>query len=160
MYYHPAFGRKLRVRTKLNIYLPSDNDWYKFGSGEKYRGGSTVTVDAPLDEMPVFVKAGSVLPLNERDVESSKEKSPLEVLVYPGADGSFTYYDDDGETDRYKNCEFTIIEFEYNDKAGKLGISGNRPYTGSVRLTVKNVVTGCTRSVDFTGDDITLDLKG
>lgn len=159
MYYSPVFGRFLRANTKMEIYLPLNSDWYRLGTTEKRCGGNTVTVDAPLNDMPVFVKAGSILPLNKNDVQSTKEKSPLEIWVYPGADCSFTYYDDDGETNNYKNGEFTLINFQYKEETNELTIDGNKPYTNSVKLFCKKMDTGHVEEVVFIGDRMTVKLK-
>lgn len=159
MYYSPIFGKKFRIKTKMNVYLPSGNDWYRFNSNEKYCGGGIVTVNAPIDDMPVFVKAGSILPLNKNDVQSTKEKSPLEVLIYPGMDCSFTYYDDDGETNNYKNGEYTLIDFSYYEKTGELTIKGKKPYTNNISLFVKMVGADYAEKVEFAGGEIKLTLK-
>lgn len=83
MYYSPKYGRKLIRKTKTEVYLPADCDWYRLGESTRIKGGKTITVDAPLNDIPVFVKAGSILPLNKNKVRSTAEKSPLEICVYP-----------------------------------------------------------------------------
>ena len=89
--------------TSRQVYLPAGTDWYNFWTNEKLHGGQTVTVAAPIDTLPLFVRAGSILPMGA-PVESTNEKQPLQELrVYPGADASFDLYNDDGTTYAYEN---------------------------------------------------------
>jgi alpha-D-xyloside xylohydrolase len=104
--------------TTREVYLPAGTDWYNFWTNEKLRGGQTVTVAAPIDTLPLFVRAGSILPMGV-PVESTNVKQALaEVRVYPGADANFDLYNDDGTTYGYEKGAMEITHLHW-DEAGK-----------------------------------------
>jgi alpha-D-xyloside xylohydrolase len=110
--------------TKRDVYLPAGTDWYNYWTNEKLHGGQTVTVNAPIDTIPLFVKAGSILPLGA-PVESTHDRQAIEkVKVYPGADAQFVLYNDDGTTYAYEKGETKITNLKWDDAAGKLTQSG------------------------------------
>ena len=110
--------------TSRDVYLPAGSDWYNYWTNEKLRGGQTVKVQAPIDTIPLFVRAGSILPLGA-PVESTHEKQALmRVKVYPGGDAAFTLYDDDGTTYGYERGEHRITTLRWNDARGRLTMEG------------------------------------
>ncbi len=110
--------------TTREVYLPAGTDWYNFWTNEKVHGGQTITVNAPIDTLPLFVKAGSILPLGA-PVESTNEVQRIAKLkVYPGADASFELYNDDGKTYAYEQGKFEVTKLKWDDAAGKLSGSG------------------------------------
>jgi alpha-D-xyloside xylohydrolase len=116
--------------TSRRVYLPSA-DWYDFWTGGKTRGGRTIDSPAPLDRMPLYVRAGSIVPLGP-DMEWSTQKAadPLELRVYPGADADFTLYEDEGDSYRYETGAYATIPIHWNDHAKTLTIgkrSGSYP---------------------------------
>jgi alpha-D-xyloside xylohydrolase len=110
--------------TSRAVYLPAGTDWYNFWTNERLHGGQTITVAAPIDTLPLFVRAGSILPMGA-PVESTNEKQALsEVRVYPGADGSFDLYSDDGTTYAYEKGEMQITHLAWSDAAQRLTGAG------------------------------------
>jgi alpha-glucosidase (family GH31 glycosyl hydrolase) len=110
--------------TKRDVYLPAGTNWYNYWTNEKLHGGQTVTVNAPIDTIPLFVKAGSILPLGA-PVESTHDRQAIEkVKVYPGADAQFVLYNDDGTTYAYEKGETKITNLKWDDATGKLTQSG------------------------------------
>lgn len=111
-----------KVKT-CDVYLPAGADFYDFHTGRKTSGGKTVTVETPLDVIPLFVRAGSILPIAE-PVEYAQEKpwDDLEIRIYPGADGTFTLYEDEFDNYNYEKGKFSTIEFKWDDAAKKLTI--------------------------------------
>ncbi len=106
--------------TTRDVYLPAGADWYNFWTNERLHGGQHVKVSAPIDTLPIFVRAGSILPLGSA-VESTEDKQSVEeIRVYPGADGEFTLHDDDGTTYAYERGAFQDTRLQWNDAAGKL----------------------------------------
>jgi alpha-D-xyloside xylohydrolase len=104
-------------------YLPKGADWYDFHSHRRYRGGQTVTLTTTLDRVPMFVRAGSILPLGpEMQYVGEKDWSQLELRLYPGADGSFTLYEDEGDNYNYERGQFSTITFTWNDARRTLTI--------------------------------------
>jgi len=131
------FGRSLLVAPVTSpgaktwsVYLPATpGGWYSFFAGTRLPGGSVSEVDAPIDTMPLFVKAGSILPLGPALLYSDeKAQDPVEIRVYPGADADFTLYEDDGTTYAYEKGAFSRIPMHWDDASGTLTI-GER--TGS-----------------------------
>jgi alpha-D-xyloside xylohydrolase len=110
--------------TSRQVYLPKGVEWYNYWTNERVHGGQTITVDAPIDVIPLFVKAGSILPLGE-SVESTNERQRVATLrVYPGADADFDLYRDDGTTYNYEKGQFEITHLHWSEAAGKLSRSG------------------------------------
>jgi alpha-D-xyloside xylohydrolase len=96
-------------------------------------------VDAPIDTIPIFVRAGSILPLGV-PVESTEEKQAIAaVRVYPGADGDFTLYSDDGTTYGYEDGKFAVTHLHWADAVGKLEHSGATAWSGADGSVVKVV---------------------
>jgi len=123
--------------TTREVYLPAGTDWYNYWTDEKLHGGQTVTVKAPIDTIPLFVKAGSILPIGV-PVESTKDKQPLaKIKVYPGADASFTLYNDDGVTYEYENGTHEIRTLKWDDKKGVLSQDGGKDVVEVVGKSTK-----------------------
>ena len=81
-------------REKLwNCYLPAGTKWYDFYTGKEYEGGTEIKADAPLDHIPVFVKAGAIIPMEQKlHYADEVVETPFEIHIYPGADGNFVLY--------------------------------------------------------------------
>jgi alpha-D-xyloside xylohydrolase len=110
--------------TSRSVYLPAGADWYNFWTNARLHGGQTISVAAPIDVIPLFVRAGSILPLGE-PVESTNEKQRIaHVRVYPGGDGDFELYRDDGTTYNYEKGESELTHLHWSEAAGKLTRSG------------------------------------
>ena len=110
--------------TSRSVYLPAGNDWYNFWTNERLHGGQRVQVAAPIDTLPIFVRAGSILPLGA-SIESTDQKQAIaSVRVYPGADGDFTLYSDDGKSYAYEAGKSEITHLHWSDAAGKLERTG------------------------------------
>jgi alpha-D-xyloside xylohydrolase len=106
--------------TTRHLYLPKGN-WYNFWTGESVEGGRAIDTPAPLEEMPIFVRAGAILPMGPT-IEYTQQPSndPLEIRVYPGADGDFTFYEDDGDTYDYEKGVFATIPIHWNESTHRL----------------------------------------
>lgn len=121
--------------TTRDVYLPAGQEWYDFWTGKRFAGGHHVEAPAPIDSMPLYVKAGSILPMGPV-VQYAMEKpdAPLELRVYRGKDARFILYEDAGDTYNYEKGEYSQIPITWNQAAGKLTIGarmGNFP--GMVR---------------------------
>ena len=93
------------------VYLP-DGDWYDYYTGEKYSGGRYILADAPLDKVPVFIKAGAIIPVADGEIRSTEDitEDKISILTYPGK-GSFVHYQDDNETFAYRDGEYNAVEY-------------------------------------------------
>jgi alpha-D-xyloside xylohydrolase len=110
--------------TTRQVYLPAGTDWYNYWTNERIHGGQTITAQAPIDEIPLFVRAGSIIPLGTT-VESTNDVQKIaSVKVYPGADGDFDLYTDDGTTYAYEQGKFEVSKLHWSDATGKLTHSG------------------------------------
>ncbi len=110
--------------TSREVYLPAGTDWYNYWTNAKMHGGQTITVDAPIDTIPLFVRAGSILPLGS-PIESTNEDQKIDrVRIYPGADGDFDLYRDDGNTYNYEKGQFQVTHLHWSNATGKLTHSG------------------------------------
>jgi alpha-D-xyloside xylohydrolase len=109
--------------TTRRMYLPKAS-WYDFWTGRRVDGGVMIDAPAPINRMPLFVRAGSIVPMGP-DVEYASEKAadPIEIRVYPGANASFTLYEDEGDNYDYEKGEHATIRFDWDDAARKLTIS-------------------------------------
>lgn len=111
-------------QVEKDVYLPAGSDWYNFWTREKLAGGRWVKVAAPIDQIPVFVKAGAIVPIGA-DVQSTATKQAIaEIQVYPGKDGEFKLYDDDGVSYDYEKGKSTLTTLRWNEGSGKLSASG------------------------------------
>jgi alpha-D-xyloside xylohydrolase len=111
--------------TSRSVYLP-DAQWYDFWNGARSDGAREITAEAPLDELPLYIRAGSVVPLGP-DVEWSTEKpaDPIELRVYRGADGEFTLYEDENDNYNYEKGVHATISFRW-DEAKQTLVIGDR----------------------------------
>ncbi len=106
------------------VYLPDGTDWYNYWTNERVHGGQSIQVSAPIDTIPLFVRAGSILPLGE-PIENTTQAQALERLrIYPGADADFTLYSDDGTTYAYEQGQSSITKLHWDNAAGRLTHSG------------------------------------
>ncbi len=117
-------GKLDRTSYTRQVILPADNDWYDYHTGKRYSGGSTITADAPLDEIPVYVKAGSIIPKTEFALSTEEQSDDITLYIYAGADASFTLYEDAGDGYGYEDGEYTLTEYAWNDKEGILYKNG------------------------------------
>ena len=120
--------------TKRSVYLPPAPGWYDFWSGARLSGGNTVEASAPLDRIPVFVRAGSILPLGPLVQNADIQPDTLEVRIYPGADGDFEWYSDAGDSYDYEKGQYRIVAIHWDDAARTLTL-GQSPggYPGMPR---------------------------
>ena len=125
--------------TSRAVYLPAGADWYDWWTGQRVAGGQTVTAAAPIDRLPIYVRAGSIVPLGA-EVPSTATAQKLErIRVFPGRDASFTLYDDDGDTNAYKAGGGRSATLRWDDRAGRLSASGRLP-TGQDPAPLVDVV--------------------
>ena len=116
-----------KAAAPVSVYLPSGADWYDFWTNELVAGGRTIRRLAPISLIPVYVKAGSILPFGP-EVQYSTEKSwdNLEIRVYPGANGEFVLYEDEGDNYNYEKGAFTEIPFRWDNNHGTLIIGARK----------------------------------
>ena len=108
-------------------YLPKGAQWYDFWTGKQYKGGQNVTLETSIDRVPMFVRAGSILPLGpEMQYVGEKTWDNLELRIYPGANGEFVLYEDEGDNYNYEKGVFSTITFQWNDRSHTLTIGDRK----------------------------------
>jgi alpha-D-xyloside xylohydrolase len=124
-----------QAQTEKDVYLPAGSDWYNFWTDERIAGGQWIKAAAPIDRIPVFVKAGSIVPLGS-DIQSTATKQTIaQIKVYPGKDSDFALYDDDGTSYDYEKGKGTTTKLHWNDATSTL--SGDKALAKLVKVAGK-----------------------
>lgn len=160
--------------SQRSVYLPAGHKWINFWNGETLEGGQSIVNKGHSDEIPLFVKAGSILPWGP-DVQYSTEKNwdNLEIRVYPGENGSFTLYEDENNNYNYENGKYTEIPFTWDEATQSLTIGARKGnFDGMLETRTFNICKVSTRmgkgdahetryhaTVEYTGEEITVSLK-
>ncbi|MBQ9659987.1 MAG: DUF5110 domain-containing protein [Bacteroidales bacterium] len=145
------------------VYLPAGTDWYDFWTGERLRGGKTVSRQTHLDTIPLYVRAGSILPLGP-DVQYDGEKpwDELEIRVYPGADGRFVLYEDAGDGYAYEHGECSEIPFTLKGRTLQIGARRGTfpgmPAERKFRIVTVSGGTARPLEVTYTGEPLRFGL--
>jgi alpha-D-xyloside xylohydrolase len=116
----PVYLYKERSRE---VYFPGESNWYNLYDGSFEKGSIRKTVSAPLERMPVYVRAGSILPVGQLVQNTSQPQNDLTVYVYAGKDGIFSLYEDENTNYDYEKGAFSTITFTWNDQANTLSVS-------------------------------------
>jgi len=116
----PVYEFHARTRS---VYLPADTRWYDFYTGKAFDGGQRIDAAAPLTRMPLFVRAGSIVPVGPAIQYTGQDPGGAVTLyVYTGANGSYSLYEDDGVSYGYQRGAFSRIPISYDDATGVLTI--------------------------------------
>ena len=114
------------MKTK-DLYLPKGADWYDFWTGDKFTGGQRVKKETPLDIMPLYIKAGSILPVGPKVQYATEKKwDNLEIRIYEGGDGEFTLYEDENDNYNYEKGAYATIIFSWNDAKKALTVNSRK----------------------------------
>jgi alpha-glucosidase (family GH31 glycosyl hydrolase) len=142
--------------TSRNVYLPRGT-WYDFWTNERMDGGREVTRAVDLETMPLYVRAGAILPLGPvKQYVEEKSDEPLTVHVYPGADGSFTLYEDDGRSFDYRQGEWMDIEISWNDagRVLRMKLASGSKMLPPLRRAIRVKVAEKQKELEFNGHPI------
>jgi alpha-D-xyloside xylohydrolase len=113
--------------SSRKVYLPQGTKWYDFWAGQLLDGGQTIDAKASIETMPLFVRAGSIIPYGPAvQYADEKPEAPIELRIYPGADGQFTLYEDQGDNYNYEKGAFAEIPMSWNDKAQELTLGDRK----------------------------------
>ncbi|HTM94044.1 MAG TPA: TIM-barrel domain-containing protein, partial [Flavisolibacter sp.] len=152
-------------QTSREMYLPKSAGWYDLYSGKFYAGAQKINADAPYEKMPVFVKAGSIIPFGpELQYTSEKPADIITLNIYTGADASFNLYEDEGTNYNYEKGAFSIIPIKYSE-ATKTIVIGDRKgsFNGMLqkRLFRINIISpGKAQRLDFDASDKEVTYEG
>jgi alpha-D-xyloside xylohydrolase len=130
-----------KIKDK-EVYLPKGTDWYDFWTGKKYNGGQTLNKETQIDIIPLYVKAGSILPVGPKVQYATEKKwDDIEIRVYPGADGEFTLYEDENDNYNYEKGLYSTIEFEWTNATKTLKIGKRQgDFPGMLKTRTLKVV--------------------
>jgi len=124
--------------TGRKVYLPAGTDWYNYWTNQKLKGGQTVMVAAPIDTIPLFVRAGSIVPLGSAVSSGQETQSIVSVRVYPGANGDFTLFSDDGTTYAYEKGKGALTQFHWDDAKRQLRHEGAQPWNAPIGQSLRS----------------------
>ena len=147
-----------------HVYLPQGTSWYDFWTGERTSGGQNVERDTPLNVMPLYVRAGSIVPMGpESEFSDQHPDGPIELRIYPGADGVFRLYEDDGVSYDYEKKLCAWIGMHWDDKARTLSFDarqgsypGMRPHR-QFSIVVVDVANGIGEGISTAGRTVDYD---
>ena len=122
--------------THRMMYLPAGCDWYNYWTNERLHGGQMITADAPIDVLPLFVRAGSIVPLGSEVQSTHQQQTIASVRVYSGANGGFTLFQDDGTTYTYEKSGGSITKLTWDNAAHQLRHEGPAAWTEPDRSVV------------------------
>ena len=125
--------------THRTVYLPAGSDWYNYWTNERLHGGQTIEADAPIDTLPLFVRAGSIVPLGSEVESAQRPQTIASVKVYPGADADFTVFQDDGTTYGYEKSAGSVTKLTWNEASHQLTHEGAPAWNGPDTDVVKVV---------------------
>jgi len=155
------------------VYLPQGTSWWDFWTGEQFQGGQTINKEVPIDIMPIFVKAGTILPVGPQVQYATQKKwDNLELHVYPGANAEFMLYEDENDNYNYEKGVFSTIKLTWDDQKQTLTIGDCKgEFPGMLKkrnfkiaLVKKGNATGGTavkadKTVLYTGKELSIKLK-
>jgi alpha-D-xyloside xylohydrolase len=124
------------------VYLPAQCQWIDFWTGQTIGGGQTIEADAPIDRIPLLVRAGSIVPMGPFvQYAAEKPADPIELRIYPGADGSFTLYEDENDNYNYEKGVYSTIAFHWDDANRRLTIGDRKgSFPGMLKERSFNIV--------------------
>ncbi len=142
------FGKAILVapvtKPKANersVYLPEEAEWYNFWTGERFNGGQTISTNAPLDKIPLFVKAGSIVPMGPVIQYATEKMNPVEIRIYPGTNGVFKLYEDENNNYDYEKGIYSTITFTWNNVKKILTIGQRKgTFPGMLKERAFNIV--------------------
>ena len=127
--------------SEWDAYLPKSASWYDFWTGNHFNSGQTITTAAPLDKIPLFVKAGSIIPMGPIIQYATEKNDPIEIRIYPGADGEFTLYEDENDNYNYEKGNYSTITFNWENVKKELTINDRKgSFPGMLSERTFNIV--------------------
>jgi alpha-D-xyloside xylohydrolase len=150
-----------------SVYLPNSSRWYDFWTGKSHAGGQTVNAAAPLETIPLFVRAGAILPLSPvMQYVDEVPNAPYEIRIYRGADGEFTLYEDAGDGYAYEQGACALVKLTWNEARGEL-VLGERQgsFPGMVesrecQLVFISDAARQTKTVRYSGQEVQVSAAG
>lgn len=143
------------AEKSAKVYLPAGTVWYDFWTNEKHNGNQEITCKTTIDMIPLYVKAGAILPMGPQVQYATEKKwDNLEIKVYPGTNGTFILYEDEFDNYNYEKGAYSEIEFSWNETAQKLTIANRKgSYKGMLQSRKFTIVlpSGTKKVVTYNG---------
>jgi len=138
--YSPSNSSEIRKTRK--VYLPVSAGWYDFWTGEMIEGGKTIDAPAPIETIPLYIKAGSIIPMGPYlQYATEKPADPLEIRVYPGTNAGFVLYEDENDTYNYEQGKYSTISLRWDEKSRTLTIGSRQgDFPGMLKNRTFNIV--------------------
>ena len=115
------------IKKTRKVYLPKSANWYDFWTGKLIAGGQTIDAAAPIETLPLYIKAGSIVPMGPYlQYATEKVADPIEIRVYTGADADFVLYEDENDTYNYEQGKFSTIALNWNEASKTLTIKDRK----------------------------------
>jgi len=142
LYYHANNVKIDSSDYKREVYLPKATRWFNFWTGKQYEGGTNIKADASYETMPLFVRAGSIIPMGPfLQYTTEKPADTIELRVYSGTNGSFTLYEDENDNYNYEKGKYATIDFTWIDASKTLTIADRKgDFAGILKKRVFNIV--------------------
>lgn len=152
-----------KADKSFEVYLPKGAKWYDFYTNKLYNGGISIQADGTIDHCPVFVKAGSIVPLCGKDVQYANiaDWETLDIMVYPGSDADFTLYEDEGDGYNYEKGICSTIDFHWNNKTRTLTIGNRNGQFPGMKTTRKfniGIIGGSSYTATYNGKKMNVAL--
>jgi alpha-D-xyloside xylohydrolase len=161
------------IKKTRKVYLPESTNWYDFWTGKILKGGQTINAAAPIETLPLYIKAGSILPMGPYlQYATEKVADPLEIRVYTGANAGFVLYEDENDTYNYEQGKFATIAMNWNETTKTLTIMDRKgEFPGMLKERTFNVVWVNTtngkglkpalkfETIKYTGQEISIKKK-
>ena len=158
--------------TTRSVVLPAGENWVDFWTGRTYHGGQTITVEAPLDKLPILIKEGSIVPLGDVVQNASEPQDALEIRIYPGKDAAFDLYEDAGDGYGYEHGARAITRLQWDDHQKVLSIADRKgsfrgiPAKRTLRIVLvrsghgigDTAPSSSDRNIDYSGHALKIDL--
>ncbi|NDV82867.1 TIM-barrel domain-containing protein [Bacteroides sp. 51] len=145
--------------TSRSVYLPAGHTWTDFRTGNVYSGGTEIKAEAPLDYMPLYVKSGSVIPYYTSLEKYVNTRTPMEIQIFGGEDGSFDLYEDDGSSMEYMAGNYSVIPLKWDNAkrtftvGARAGNYGEKTRTFIIRLKGVDGKQDITRKIKYNGKE-------
>jgi alpha-D-xyloside xylohydrolase len=143
------------------VYLPDGSDWYDFWTGDRFSGGQTIAAEVDLSAIPLYVRAGSIVPMTQpQQYVDEQPNAPVELHVFPGQDGAFQLYEDGGDGYDYEQGAFATIDIRWHDAVRRLIIGARQgDYPGVQQQREFIVISGTEcKPVTYSGQQVEVDL--
>ena len=160
MYYDYDNEQTHEINKIRKVYLPAGCDWYDYWTSEKYTGGIELEADAPIDKLPLYIRAGSIIPTSQvMQYTDQYPQAPYELLIYSGADADFTIFEDSGDGYGYEQGAYSEYDLHWEDAKKLLTVSVRRgKFNGmcTERELIVLLIGGETKTLTYSGEQCSL----